>query len=114
MVVSRALIRHMPLPDATAPARMALRQDHAHDAVAEVHTMFLDIVLLRPFVAVVEANGFTRAAGFVNLTQSAVSLAHQAARGAARTPAFRSHRSEACSHLGRGDPSILCATHPSA
>jgi DNA-binding transcriptional LysR family regulator len=53
---------------------MALRQDHAHDAVAEVHTMFLDIVLLRTFVAVVEANGFTRAAGFVNLTQSAVSL----------------------------------------
>jgi len=36
--------------------------------------MFLDIVLLRTFVAVVEANGFTRAAGFVNLTQSAVSL----------------------------------------
>ena len=36
--------------------------------------MFLDIVLLRTFVAVVKANGFTRAAGFVNLTQSAVSL----------------------------------------
>jgi len=36
--------------------------------------MFLDIVLLRTFVAVVEAKGFTRAAGFVNLTQSAVSL----------------------------------------
>jgi len=64
----------MPLPNATAPARMALRQDHAHDAHAEVHAMFLDIVLLRTFVAVVEANGFTRAAGFVNLTQSAVSL----------------------------------------
>src|SRR6516162_5144324 len=31
--------------------------------------------------------------------------AHQAARGAGRTPAFRSHRSEACSHLGRRDPS---------
>src|SRR5262245_63107358 len=27
--------------------------------------------------------------------------------GAGRTPAFRSHRSEACSHLGRRDPSIL-------
>jgi DNA-binding transcriptional LysR family regulator len=53
---------------------MALRQDHAHDVHAEVYTMFLDIVLLRTFVAVVEANGFTRAAGFVNLTQSAVSL----------------------------------------
>src|SRR6516225_2412497 len=74
MVVSCALIRHMPLPDASAPARMALRQDHARDAHAEVHAMFLDIVLLRTFVAVVEANGFTRAAGFVNLTQSAVSL----------------------------------------
>src|SRR5262245_35158643 len=36
--------------------------------------MLLDIVLLRTFVAVVEAKGFTRAAGFVNLTQSAVSL----------------------------------------
>jgi DNA-binding transcriptional LysR family regulator len=36
--------------------------------------MFLDIVLLRTFVTVVEAKGFTRAAGFVNLTQSAVSL----------------------------------------
>jgi len=36
--------------------------------------MMLDIVLLRTFIAVVEANGFTRAAGFVNLTQSAVSL----------------------------------------
>ena len=36
--------------------------------------MILDIVLLRTFVAVVEANGFTHAAGFVNLTQSAVSL----------------------------------------
>jgi DNA-binding transcriptional LysR family regulator len=36
--------------------------------------MFLDIILLRTFVAVVEAKGFTRAAGFVNLTQSAVSL----------------------------------------
>jgi hypothetical protein len=36
--------------------------------------MFLDIVLLRTFVAVVEAKGFTRAAGLVNLTQSAVSL----------------------------------------
>src|SRR5215469_16485872 len=36
--------------------------------------MILDIVLLRTFVAVVEANGFTRAAGFVNLTQSAASL----------------------------------------
>jgi DNA-binding transcriptional LysR family regulator len=36
--------------------------------------MPLDIVLLRTFVAVVEAKGFTRAAGFVNLTQSAVSL----------------------------------------
>ena len=36
--------------------------------------MVLDIVLLRTFVAVVEAKGFTRAAGFVNLTQSAVSL----------------------------------------
>ena len=74
MVVSCALIRHMPLPDATAPARMALRQDHGHDAHAEAYAMFLDIVLLRTFVAVVEANGFTRAAGFVNLTQSAVSL----------------------------------------
>jgi DNA-binding transcriptional LysR family regulator len=51
---------------------MTLRRDH--DAHAEVYTMFLDIVLLRTFVAVVEANGFTRAAGFVNLTQSAVSL----------------------------------------
>jgi DNA-binding transcriptional LysR family regulator len=40
----------------------------------ESYPMFLDIVLLRTFVAVVEANGFTRAAGFVNLTQSAVSL----------------------------------------
>src|SRR6516165_12556015 len=75
MVVSCALIRQMPLPDTTAPARMmVLRQAHAHDAHAEVYTMFLDIVLLRTFVAVVEANGFTRAAGFVNLTQSAVSL----------------------------------------
>src|SRR5215831_5101645 len=74
MVASCALIRQMPLPDATAPARMALRQDHLHDAHAEVYTMFLDIVLLRTFVAVVEAKGFTRAAGFVNLTQSAVSL----------------------------------------
>src|SRR5215472_2402390 len=36
--------------------------------------MLLDIVLLRTFVAVVEAKGFTRAAAFVNLTQSAVSL----------------------------------------
>ena len=36
--------------------------------------MILDTVLLRTFVAVVEANGFTGAAGFVNLTQSAVSL----------------------------------------
>jgi hypothetical protein len=36
--------------------------------------MLLDIVLLRTFVAVVEAKGFTRAAGCVNLTQSAVSL----------------------------------------
>jgi DNA-binding transcriptional LysR family regulator len=36
--------------------------------------MFLDIVLLRTFVAVVESKGFTRAAGLVNLTQSAVSL----------------------------------------
>jgi DNA-binding transcriptional LysR family regulator len=36
--------------------------------------MLLDIVLLRSFVAVVEAKGFTRAAGFVNLTQSGVSL----------------------------------------
>jgi DNA-binding transcriptional LysR family regulator len=36
--------------------------------------MLLDIVLLRTFVAVVEAKGFTRAAGFVHLTQSAVSL----------------------------------------
>jgi DNA-binding transcriptional LysR family regulator len=50
---------------------MAFRKDHAH---AESYPMFLDIVLLRTFVAVVEANGFTRAAGFVNLTQSAVSL----------------------------------------
>ena len=74
MIVSRALIRHVRLPDATAPARMALRQDHAHDAHAEAYAIFLDIVLLRTFVAVVEANGFTRAAGFVNLTQSAVSL----------------------------------------
>src|SRR5262252_4233443 len=32
--------------------------------------MILDIVLLRTFVAVVEANGFTRAAGFVNLTRN--------------------------------------------
>jgi hypothetical protein len=32
--------------------------------------MLLDIVLLRTFVAVVEAKGFTRAAAFVNLTQS--------------------------------------------
>src|SRR5215468_8425236 len=36
--------------------------------------MFLDLVLLRTFAAVVEAKSFTRAAGFVNLTQSAVSL----------------------------------------
>ena len=36
--------------------------------------MLLDIVVLRTFVAVVEAKGFTRAAAFVNLTQSAVSL----------------------------------------
>jgi DNA-binding transcriptional LysR family regulator len=50
---------------------MPRRQDHGH---AENYLMFLDIVLLRTFVAVVEANGFTRAAGFVNLTQSAVSL----------------------------------------
>src|SRR5215472_4476137 len=40
----------------------------------KAYSMLLDIVLLRTFVAVVEANGFTRAAGFVNLTQSAVSL----------------------------------------
>src|SRR5215467_12657076 len=74
MVVSRALIRHMPLPDATAPVRIALRQARAHDTHVEVYTMFLDLVLLRTFAAVVEAKGFTRAAGFVNLTQSAVSL----------------------------------------
>ena len=36
--------------------------------------MLLDIVVLRTFVAVVEAKGFTHAAGLVNLTQSAVSL----------------------------------------
>ena len=36
--------------------------------------MLLDIVVLRTFVAVVEAKGFTRAAALVNLTQSAVSL----------------------------------------
>ena len=36
--------------------------------------MPLDIVLLRTFVAVVKAKGFTRAAGFVNLSQSTVSL----------------------------------------
>lgn len=36
--------------------------------------MSIDIVLLRTFVAVAEAKSFTRAAGFVNLTQSAVSL----------------------------------------
>jgi DNA-binding transcriptional LysR family regulator len=40
----------------------------------KAYSMLLDVVLLRTFVAVVEANGFTRAAGFVNLTQSAVSL----------------------------------------
>jgi DNA-binding transcriptional LysR family regulator len=43
-------------------------------AHAKAYSMLLDVVLLRTFVAVVEANGFTRAAGFVNLTQSAVSL----------------------------------------
>ena len=74
MAVSRVLIRHVLLPDAAAPERIALRQAHSHDAHVEVYTMFLDLVLLRTFAAVVEAKGFTRAAGFVNLTQSAVSL----------------------------------------
>jgi DNA-binding transcriptional LysR family regulator len=40
----------------------------------KAYPMLLDVVLLRTFVAVVEANGFPRAAGFVNLPQSAVSL----------------------------------------
>jgi DNA-binding transcriptional LysR family regulator len=34
----------------------------------------LDITTLRSFVAVAEAGGVTRAAGFLNLTQSAVSM----------------------------------------
>ena len=34
----------------------------------------LDITVLRSFVAVAEAGGVTRAAGFLNLTQSAVSM----------------------------------------
>src|SRR5262249_3885033 len=74
MVVSRVLIRQVLLPDAAAPERIALRQAHSHDAHVEVYTMFLDLVRLRPSAAVVEAKGFTRAAGFVNLTQPAVSL----------------------------------------
>jgi DNA-binding transcriptional LysR family regulator len=64
----------MRLPGAASTARIVSREGHAHGAHAEAYPMFLDIVLLRTFVAVVEANGFTRAAGFVNLTQSAVSL----------------------------------------
>src|SRR5215469_5492269 len=74
MAVSRALIPHMRLPGAASTARIVRREGHAHGAHAEAYPMFLDIVLLRTFVAVVEAKGFTRAAGFVNLTQSAVSL----------------------------------------
>ncbi len=34
----------------------------------------LDLVALRSFVAVSDAGGVTRAAGFLNLTQSAVSM----------------------------------------
>ena len=34
----------------------------------------LDITSLRSFVAIVDAGGVTRAAGFLNLTQSAVSM----------------------------------------
>ena len=34
----------------------------------------LDITTLRSFVAVAESGGVTRAAGFLNLTQSAVSM----------------------------------------
>jgi hypothetical protein len=64
----------MRLPDAASTARTVRREGHAHDAHPEAYPMLLDIVLLRTFVAVVEAKSFTRAAGFVNLTQSAVSL----------------------------------------
>ena len=34
----------------------------------------LDLVSLRSFVAIIDAGGVTRAAGFLNLTQSAVSM----------------------------------------
>ena len=34
----------------------------------------LDLSSLRSFVAIVDAGGVTRAAGFLNLTQSAVSM----------------------------------------
>ena len=34
----------------------------------------LDVTTLRSFVAVAQAGGVTRAAGFLNLTQSAVSM----------------------------------------
>ena len=37
-------------------------------------TRNLDITSLRSFVAIADAGGVTRAAGFLNLTQSAVSM----------------------------------------
>ena len=67
----------MSIDPAHAVARRGVNsqnEGHGHDARAEAFPMFLDIVLLRTFVAIVEAKGFTRAAGCVDLTQSAVSL----------------------------------------
>ena len=74
--------------------------------------MLLDIVVLRTFVAVVEAKGFTRAAAFVNLTQSAVSLHIKWLEDQVGRRLFDPFK--ACPHLGRRDPSVLCTTHPSA
>ena len=44
----------------------------------------LDLTALRSFVAVADMGGVTRAAGMLNLTQSAVSMQLKRARKAAR------------------------------
>ncbi|MBS0126112.1 LysR family transcriptional regulator [Thetidibacter halocola] len=86
----------------------------------------LDITALRSFVAVAEAGGVTRAAGFLNLTQSAVSmqikrleetlelsLLERSGRGVRLTPAGAQLLNYAQKIIALNDEAYLRLTHQS-
>ena len=68
----------------------------------------LDLTTLRSFVAVADAGGVTRAAGFLNLTQSAVSMGRVASiTGQARSTLTRENGQPTDSNLAQPSSVIL-------